>query len=86
MQDRSLLDELALGLCPGDSDSPDGTAWTCASPCRRCRSEAMGFLSQLATAARLEGLPRAGDWLDCVAAQQAQHQPDPQRTSNFPQI
>ena len=76
MQDRSLLDELALGLCPGDSDSPDGTAWTCASPCKRCRNEATGFVSRLATAARLEGLPVAGDWLDRVAAQQPQHQPN----------
>lgn len=77
MQDRSLLDELALGLCPGDSDSPDGTSWTCASPCKRCRSEATGFVQQLATAARLEGLPVAGGWLDRIAAQQPQHQPNP---------
>lgn len=76
MQDRSLLDELALGLCPGEPDSPDGTAWTCARPCKRCRSEAKTLVSCLATSARLEGLPVAGDWLDRVAAQQPQPQPN----------
>ena len=76
MSNCTLLDQLALDLCPGDSDSPDGTAWTCASPCKRCRREAAGIVTSLATAARLEGLPVAGDWLDRVAAQQPQHQPN----------
>lgn len=77
MQAQQLLNELALGLCPGDSDSPDGTGLTCVSPCKRCRKEAAGIAGALATAARLEGLPVAGDWLDRVAAQQ----PEPQTNS-----
>ncbi len=70
-QSRQLLEQLALELCPERADEfPGGVGWKCASACRACRRDASAMLLRLATEARLQGLPVAGEWLDGVAAQQ----------------
>jgi hypothetical protein len=77
-QDRPLLDQLALQLCPewfGEGANDPG--WKCATACRACRRDASAMLERLATEARLQGLPVAADWLDGVAVQQ----PEPNQTT-----
>jgi len=78
MQARPLLEQLALQLCPElFSDGLGEPGWKCATACRACRRDASAMLERLATEARLQGLPVAGDWLDGVAAQQ----PEPNQTT-----
>jgi hypothetical protein len=74
-QDRCLLDQLALQLCPEwFGDGPGDPGWRCATACRACRRDASAMVEHLATEARLQGLPVAGDWLDGVATQESQPQ------------
>lgn len=74
-QTRPLLECLALELCPERADEfPGGVGWKCASACRACRRDASAMLLRLATEARLQGLPAAGEWLDGVATQESQSQ------------
>jgi hypothetical protein len=78
MQEHPLLEQLALELCPERADEFSGEiGWKCASACRACRRDASAMLGRLATEARLQGLPVAGDWLDGVAAQQPEHNQTP---------
>jgi hypothetical protein len=71
MQERPLLDQLALQLCPEwFGDGSDDSGWKCATACRACRRDASAMVARLATEARLQGLPVAGNWLDDLAAQQ----------------